>query len=131
MASDIKQGFGTKWDAIAANDLADNGNSLSAARDNSSNKYIGAWIVVKCNVGVGADADGWTLSMTPSVDGGTTYADASTFIVGTGPSPDSGTIVRAFRVDRLPSNYKLNILNETGGTANFDVDVMEDYFVSG
>ena len=129
MAS-IKQAMAAKWDAIAANDLADNGNSLSAARDNSSNLYIGAWIVVKCDDGAGADADGWTLSMTPSVDGGTTYADASTFIVGTGPSPDSGTIVRAFRIDRLPSNYKLNVLNETGAAADFDVDVMEDYFTN-
>ncbi len=128
--ADIKLGFAGKWDAIAANDLADNGNSLSAARDNSANAYIGAWIVVKVNDGAGAAADGWTLSMTPSVDAGTTYADASTFIVGTGPSPNSGTIVRAFRVDRLPSNYKLNVLNETGAAADFDVDVMEDYFVS-
>ena len=128
--ADIKLGFVAKWDAIAANDLADNGNSLSAARDNSSNAYIGAWIVVKCDDGAGNDADGWTLSMTPSVDAGGTYADASTFIVGSGPSPNSGTIVRAFRVDRLPSNYKLNVLNETGNTADFDVDVMEDYFVS-
>ena len=128
--SDITLGFATKWDAIAANDLADNGNSLSAAMDNSVNAYIGAWIVVKCNDGAGNDADGWTLSMLPSVDGGTTYADASTFILGTGPSPNSGTIVRAFRIDRLPSNYKLNVLNETGAAADFDVDVMEDYVVS-
>lgn len=128
--ANITLGFGTKWDAIAANDLADNGNSLSAARDNSSNGYIGAWIVVKVNDGAGADADGWTLSVLASVDGGTTYSDASTFIHGTGPSPDSGTIIRAFRVDRLPSNYKLNVLNETGAAADFDVDVMEDYFVS-
>lgn len=128
--ADIKLGFAVKWDAIAANDLADNANSLSAARDNSSNAYIAAWIVVKVNDGAGADADGWTLSMTPSVDAGGTYTDANTFIIGTGPSPDSGTIVRAFRVDRLPSNYKLNVLNETGAAADFDVDVMEDYFVS-
>lgn len=128
--ADIKLGFAGKWDAIAGNDIADNANASSAARDNSVNKYIGAWIVVKCNDGAGADADGWTLSMTPSVDGGGTYVDASTFIIGTGPSPDSGTIIRAFRIDRLPSNYKLNVLNETGAAADFDVDVMEDYFVS-
>ena len=128
--ADIKLGFVAKWDAIAGNDIADDASSLSGARDNSSNGYIGAWIVVKVNDGAGADADGWTLSMTPSVDGGTTYADASTFIIGTGPSPNGGTIVRAFRVDRLPSNYKLNVLNETGAAADFDVDVMEDYFVS-
>ena len=128
--ADHKQGFAAKWDAIAANDLADDGNSLSAARDNSSNGYIAALIVVKVDDGAGADADGWTLSMLPSVDGGTTYADANTLIIGTGPSPNSGTIVRSFRVDRLPSNYKLNILNETGAAADFDVDVMEDYFVS-
>lgn len=128
--ANITQGFVAKWDAIASNDLADNGNVLSAARDNSSNKYIGAWVVVKCNDGIGNDADGWTLSMLASVDAGTTYGDASTLIIGTGPSPNSGTIIRAFRIDRLPSNYKLNVLNETGATADFDVDVMEDYFVS-
>jgi len=128
--ANITLGFVAKWDAIAANDLADDGNSLSAARDNSSNKYIGAWVVVKVNDGAGATAEGWTLSLLPSVDGGTTYADASTFIIGTGPSPDSGTIIRAFRIDRLPSNYKLNVLNETGAAADFDVDVMEDYIVS-
>lgn len=129
MAS-IKQAFGAKWDAIAANDLADDGTSTSAARDNSSNLYIGAWVVVKCNDGTGADADGWTLSFLVSVDGGTTYNDANTFIVGTGASPNSGTIIRAFRVDRLPSNYKVSVKNESGSTADFDVDVMEDYFTS-
>jgi len=128
--ADIKLGFASKWDAIAANDLADNGTSTSSARDNSSNAYIGAWIVVKCDDGTGNDADGWTLSMLVSVDGGTTYNDANTFIIGTGPSPNSGTIIRAFRIDRLPSNYKLSVKNETGAAADFDVDVMEDYIVS-
>ena len=128
--ANITQGFAAKWDAIAGFGLADGGTSTSSARDNSTNAYIGAWVVIKVSNGSGSDADGWSVSLLVSVDGGTTYNDADTFIIGTGPSPASATIVRAFRIDRLPSNYKISVKNDTGASADFEGSVMEDYFVS-
>jgi len=127
MAKDIKIGYGTKWDAIAANDLADDGSSSSAARVNTTELYLGAWIIVKCDDGAGADADGSTLFFQASVDGGTTYSDTDAHPILTIPSPDSGTIVRHCLLLNLPAHWKLTITNETGNTADYDVDVLEFY----
>ena len=124
MAINFTLKFGTKWDAIATSALADGGTAESSSRDNSGGE-MAAWVIVKCSNGTGSDADGSTLYVRPTLDGGTTYADAVTFIVGTLPSPNSSTVIRAFLITNLPPEYKLGIDNETGAAADYDIDVIE------
>lgn len=127
---DYIRAFQGKVDHIAANDLADNGTSEGAEIDNGVAGELGGWAVVKVNDGTGAHADGWTLYMRGNVDDGTTDSDANTYVVGWGPSPNSGTIIRKFRVDTLPDRYWFGVINETAAAVDFDVDWMPDHIES-
>ncbi len=116
--------------AITSNDLADEGTAEATEVDNQTPGEIGAWIMVKVNDGAGAHADGWSLYLRASLDDGTTDSDAKTWWIGSGPSPNSGTITRLFRVDRLPDRYTTGVYNQTAATADFTVQVMPDHIES-
>jgi len=116
--------FGAKWDAIDSNDLGDDGTAESAARDNSSAGEMGAHVHVVCDDGAGSDTPGTRLYIRGSLDG-TNWADALAHTLKVLPSPSGGSVARDFLVLDLPPYYKLGLKNETGGAADYDVDVRE------
>jgi len=101
--------------------LADGSIAASDAIDNSTDRFIYADIQVKITTGTGTDGDGLIkIKILRSVDGGTTYDDASAnseILSAFSANADSTAFIASAgtsRVGLLPSHWKIAILNDSG-----------------
>lgn len=127
-AGDVKETFAGVVTAISSGAIADGATSESAAQDNSSSGYHGAFIELNISAGAGAHADGVVVYQRRSVDGGTAHEDAETAIIGTCPSPNSGTKRRVFHVYPLASNFKLGIKNDSAAEITAELKAHYYYY---
>ena len=114
----IKQQYGTTTEVtgLTTLSLADGSGATSSAIDNGTNLFLGADLEITM-LGLAGSVDTVDVYLIGSVDDGTDFATtelANMLFVGSIELNGTTEVIKVIRIEQLPSQWKLRIINNSG-----------------